>query len=64
MEPHVFRFASSPFVPIAIGFFGWLDVFRRSEDIPAMIIFIGLTLDIRHRNFLYVYCPGTVVSAS
>ena len=22
MEPHVFRFASSPFVPIAIGFFG------------------------------------------
>jgi Bacterial protein of unknown function (DUF899) len=41
-----------------------VDVFRRSGDIPAMIIFIGLTLDIRHRNFLYVYCPGTVVSAS
>jgi hypothetical protein len=22
MEPHVFTFANSPFVPVAIGFFG------------------------------------------
>jgi hypothetical protein len=47
-----------------LAFLVGVDVFRRSADIPVMIIFIDLTLDLRYRNFLYVYCPGTVVSAS
>src|ERR1700686_4381091 len=88
MGDQVFTFASSPFVPVAIGFFGlgtgyfiwggqalfgfpksspgvnrtlglwdgWMDmaflllsilgadVFRRTGDIPVMLIFVGLTL--------------------
>jgi hypothetical protein len=45
---------------IAFTFIGILgiDVFRRAGDIPVMILFVGLTFDLRHRDSYPAFLLG------